>query len=89
MATDRQPSAGLPPDPEPSSTPGLLPGGGIDPGDTPPDSGQETQPNNPHPAPRSKISGSAVATMLPLAIFLVLAVAAAVLLILKMCGVFG
>lgn len=89
MATDRHPKAGLPPDPEPSSTPGLLPGGGTEPGDTPPDAGQETQSNNPHPAPRSRISVAAITSMLPLAVFVLLAVAAAVLLILQICGVFG
>ena len=28
------------PEPEPATTPGLEPGGGVDPGDTPPDAGQ-------------------------------------------------
>ncbi|GAA5173022.1 MULTISPECIES: DUF6480 family protein [Amycolatopsis] len=30
------------PDPEPDRTPGLEPGGGVQPGDTPPDSGSTT-----------------------------------------------
>ncbi|MBM7810143.1 DUF6480 family protein [Saccharothrix algeriensis] len=30
----------IPPDPDPAQTPGLEPGGGVAPGDTPPDSGQ-------------------------------------------------
>ncbi|MGW5050036.1 DUF6480 family protein [Actinokineospora sp. NPDC004072] len=33
----------LPPDPDPDRTPGLEPGGGVQPGDTPPDSGSTTQ----------------------------------------------
>jgi hypothetical protein len=32
----------LPPDPDPADTPGLEPGGGVQPGDTPPDSGSTT-----------------------------------------------
>ncbi|GHH31035.1 DUF6480 family protein [Lentzea cavernae] len=33
----------LPPDPDPARTPGLEPGGGVNPGDTPPDSGSTTE----------------------------------------------
>ncbi|GAA4416903.1 hypothetical protein GCM10023148_14470 [Actinokineospora soli] len=33
----------LPPDPDPDRTPGLEPGGGVRPGDTPPDSGSTTR----------------------------------------------
>lgn len=32
----------LPPDPEPDLTPGSEPGGGVNPGETPPDSGSTT-----------------------------------------------
>ncbi|WP_018687210.1 DUF6480 family protein [Actinokineospora enzanensis] len=32
----------MPPDPDPYRTPGLEPGGGVRPGDTPPDSGSTT-----------------------------------------------
>jgi hypothetical protein len=33
----------MPPDPEPDRTPGLEAGGGVRPGDTPPDSGSTTE----------------------------------------------
>ncbi|MBC6451216.1 DUF6480 family protein [Actinokineospora xionganensis] len=33
----------LPPDPDPDRTPGLQPGGGVRPGDTPPESGSTTE----------------------------------------------
>ncbi|WP_255784440.1 DUF6480 family protein [Mycobacteroides abscessus] len=47
MAIKKRPTTDLPPDPEPAATPGLSKGGGTQPGDTPPASGQETQPSNP------------------------------------------
>lgn len=33
----------FPPDPDPDRTPGLEPGGGVPPGETPPDSGSTTE----------------------------------------------
>jgi hypothetical protein len=33
----------VPPDPQPDRTPGLEPGGGVPPGETPPDSGSATE----------------------------------------------
>ncbi|WP_100481929.1 DUF6480 family protein [Mycobacteroides abscessus] len=47
MAIKKRPTTDLPPDPEPAATPGLSKGGGTQPGDTPPASGQETQLNRP------------------------------------------
>ncbi|MFI9450652.1 DUF6480 family protein [Amycolatopsis sp. NPDC052450] len=41
----------LPPDPEPEKTPDLEPGGGVSPGDTPPDSGQTSGLSHPQPMP--------------------------------------
>jgi hypothetical protein len=40
-----------PPDPEPERTPGLEPGGGVQPGDTPPDSGSTSGLSHPQPMP--------------------------------------
>ncbi|ONI79989.1 hypothetical protein ALI144C_25085 [Actinosynnema sp. ALI-1.44] len=41
----------LPPDPDPNRTPGLEPGGGVRPGDTPPDSGSVSGLSHPQPMP--------------------------------------
>ncbi|MEU4448174.1 DUF6480 family protein [Actinosynnema sp. NPDC050801] len=40
-----------PPDPDPDRTPGLEPGGGVAPGETPPDSGQTSGLSHPQPMP--------------------------------------
>ncbi|MFE2756475.1 DUF6480 family protein [Actinosynnema sp. NPDC059335] len=40
-----------PPDPDPARTPGLEPGGGVAPGETPPDSGQTSGLSHPQPMP--------------------------------------
>ncbi|MET9226450.1 DUF6480 family protein [Lentzea sp. NPDC003310] len=42
-----------PPDPDPLRTPGLEPGGGVQPGDTPPDSGQTSGLSHHEPKPPS------------------------------------
>lgn len=43
-----------PPDPDPARTPGLEPGGGVAPGETPPDSGQTSGLSHPQPMPSRK-----------------------------------
>jgi hypothetical protein len=40
-----------PPDPDPERTPGLEPGGGVRPGDTPPESGSVSGLSHPQPMP--------------------------------------
>ncbi|WP_433271904.1 DUF6480 family protein [Actinosynnema sp. CS-041913] len=40
-----------PPDPDPARTPGLEPGGGVAPGDTPPESGQSSGLSHREPMP--------------------------------------
>jgi hypothetical protein len=76
--------AALPPDPDPSRTPGLEPGGGVAPGSTPPDSAQTSGLSERQPQPWRRITPVAVASLAALAIFVLLFVAAAVALILDM-----
>jgi hypothetical protein len=78
-----------PPDPDPSRTPGLEPGGGVAPGETPPDSAQTAGLSGPEPRPRRRFSPATVAGLVAVIVFVLLFVAAAVLLILNMSGVFA
>lgn len=89
MAIKKRPTTDLPPDPEPAAAPGLSKGGGTQPGDTPPASGQETQPSNPDPVSLRKTSVPVTVSMIALAVFLGLFLATAVLLIMRMSGVFN
>jgi hypothetical protein len=43
-----------PPDPDPQRTPGLEPGGGVSPGDTPPEAGQTSGLSHHEPKPPSR-----------------------------------
>lgn len=77
------------PDPDPAQTPGLAEGGGVDPGDTPPDSDQLSQTSNPDPPARHRVTPTSVTSMVALALFVVLFLAVAVLLIARMTGAVG
>jgi hypothetical protein len=74
----------LPPDPEPADTPGLEPGGGVAPGSTPPDSAQTSGLSAPEPRARHRFSPAVVAALIALAIFVLLFVITAVVLIADM-----
>ena len=71
----------VPPDPDPRQTPGLEPGGGVAPGSTPPDSAQTSGLSEPEPRPRHRFTPTAVASLVALAVFLLLFVATAVYLL--------
>lgn len=78
----------LPPDPNPADTPDLEPGGGVAPGATPPDSAQTSGLGEPEPRPKHKITPTLALSGIALVLFLALFVAAGVLLVLNMTGVF-
>ncbi|SDM46877.1 hypothetical protein SAMN04488074_12213 [Lentzea albidocapillata subsp. violacea] len=65
-----------PPDPDPQRTPGLEPGGGVRPGDTPPESGQTSGLSHHEPAPPK-----ATTTRIVIALILLLAVLVAAMLL--------
>ncbi|WP_395307273.1 DUF6480 family protein [Mycobacterium sp. AMU20-3851] len=74
----------LPPDPDPRSTPGLEPGGGVSPGSTPPDSAQTSGLGEPEPRPRHKLTPTAVVSLVALALFVALFVAAGIAILIQM-----
>ncbi|MGE0219471.1 DUF6480 family protein [Mycolicibacterium sp.] len=82
-------STALPPDPDPGDTPGEERAGGVAPGETPPDSAQTRATANADPVAGRNLTPRAVLTYVAIAVFLLLFVATAVLLIAKMAGAFG
>jgi Family of unknown function (DUF6480) len=70
----------IPPDPDPAKTPGLEPGGGVAPGSTPPDSAQTSGLSEPEPPPRHRFTPTVIASLVALAVFLLLFVVTAVFL---------
>ena len=77
------------PDPDPTNTPSLDPGGGIEPGETPPDSAQTSATPNPDPRVRRAFTPTVIASFIAIALFVTLFVAVGVLLVLKIFGVVG
>ena len=78
-----------PPDPDPARTPGLEPGGGVAPGQVPPDSAQTSGLSEPQPLTRRRLVPTVTVSVIVLAIFVLLFVATGVLLVLNMLGVFS
>ncbi|BBY43887.1 hypothetical protein A5765_16170 [Mycolicibacterium celeriflavum] len=71
----------IPPDPDPADTPDLEPGGGVPPGSTPPDSDQTSGVGAVESRPRHRWTPTAVASIIAVALFVLLFLAAAVWLI--------
>ena len=80
------PVTALPPDPNPEDTTGLAPGGGVQPGDTPPDSGSLSASANQDPPPRRTLSPMSVAAMIAIGILFVLFLTVAALYGLQVAG---
>jgi hypothetical protein len=73
-----------PPDPDPARTPSLEPGGGVKPGETPPDSAQTSGLSEPQPRVRRRLTPTSVVSIIAVAVFVLLFVATGVLLIVNM-----
>jgi Family of unknown function (DUF6480) len=59
-----------PTNPEPERTPGLEPGGGVSPGDTPPGESSEPQASIRTPAPKDRQTPTALAVVIGIAVLL-------------------
>ena len=70
-----------PPDPDPTETPGLEPGGGVRPGDVPPASAQTSGASAPQPSARHKYTPATVTGIVAVAAFILLFVVIAVMLV--------
>jgi Family of unknown function (DUF6480) len=75
-----------PPNPDPVQTPGLEPGGGVPPGTTPPAAPQTSGVAERQPPATRRFTPSSVLTVSAVCIFVVVFVAVAVLLVMKMIG---
>jgi Family of unknown function (DUF6480) len=71
----------IPPDPDPAQTPGLEPGGGVAPGSTPPDSAQTSGLSEPEPRARRKFTPTVVASLIAVAVLVLLFAATALVLV--------
>ena len=78
-----------PPDPDPTQTPGLEPGGGAAPGTTPPAAPRTAGVSETQPPNARRVASSSVLTVLAVCIFTVAFIAVAVLLVMKMVGARG
>ena len=74
----------LPPDPDPANTPGVEPGGGVAPGDTPPDSAQTSGVSEPEPRPRHRLRPATVIGLIAIAVLVLLFATTAVVLLLNL-----
>ncbi len=76
-----------PPDPDPTQTLGLEPGGGVTPGTTPPAAPQTSGVAERQPPATRRMTPSAVLTIIGVCVFAVVFIAIAVLLVMKIVGV--
>ncbi|MFI6166571.1 DUF6480 family protein [Nocardia sp. NPDC051052] len=71
-------------DPDPMTTPGLEPGGGVPPGSTPPETAQTSGLSAPEPATSHHFPGTGVAAMIATVLLVVVFTAVAVGIIVSM-----
>lgn len=76
-----------PPDPDPTQTPGLEPGGGVTPGTTPPAAPQTSGVAERQTPNTRRTTPSAVLTIIAVCVFVVAFAAVGVLLVMKIVGV--
>lgn len=74
----------LPPDPDPATTTGEEPGGGVPPGETPPDSAQTSATAQADSAAGRNLTPRAIAAFVAIGLFVALFAVAAVLMFLRL-----
>jgi hypothetical protein len=72
------------PDPDPTRTPGLEPGGGVTPGETPPDSAQTSGLSEHQPPPKRRVTPASVVSLIVATVFILLLVVTGVLIVLNL-----
>jgi hypothetical protein len=77
----------LPPDPDPAEAASVDAGGGIEPGDTPPDSAQTSASANQNPPPRHKRTPTMVAMLIAVGVLFAIFLTVSVLYFLQVIGV--
>jgi hypothetical protein len=78
-----------PPDPDPAQTPDLERGGGVTPGATPPAAPQTSSVAEAQPPNRGRFTPGSALTVISICVFVVVFLAVAVLLVMKMVGATG
>jgi hypothetical protein len=76
----------LPPDPDPAEASALTRGGGVQPGDTPPDSAQTSASANQDPPPRRRFTPATIAGMVAAGVLFLIFLTVAVLYGLQVAG---
>jgi hypothetical protein len=77
----------LPPDPDPTDAPAVGAGGGVEPGDTPPDSAQTSASANQDPPPRSRFTPTMIAILTAVGVLFAIFLTVSVLYFLQVAGV--
>jgi hypothetical protein len=73
-----------PPDPDPAIIPSLEPGGGVTPGEVPPESAQTSGLSAPQPPPTRKLTPATVIGIVTVSVFVLLFLTTGVLIVLNL-----
>jgi|tagenome__1003787_1003787.scaffolds.fasta_scaffold19701513_2 Family of unknown function (DUF6480) len=76
-----------PPDPDPADTPAVANGGGVEPGDTPPDSAQTSGTNNQDPPATRRFTPTTIASLIVVGVLAAIFLVVAVIYLLQIMGV--
>jgi len=77
----------LPPDPDPAEIPTVADAHGVEPGETPPDSGSTSQSANQDPPPRSRMTPTGVAALVAVGLIFTIFLIVSVVYLLQVAGV--